>query len=53
MTVLWFIVWIIADNIGGREPLLLNPVNGWAATLIAAIALDLGSAHARTGARRR
>lgn len=47
MTVLWFIVWLIANNVGGHEGLLLNPVNSWAGTLILAIALDLGAAHAR------
>ena len=53
MTFLWFIVWIIANNIGSNEPLRLDPVNAWAATLILAIALDLGAAHARTGSSRR
>ena len=50
---LWFIVWLIADNVGGREPLRTAPVNVWAATLILAVALDLGSSHARQGRRRR
>ena len=49
MTLLWFIVWLVANNIGAHEPLLFNPVNGWTATLILAIALDLGAAHARGG----
>jgi hypothetical protein len=49
MTLLWFIIWLISDNVGGREPLLFNPVNAWTATLILAIALDLGAAHARRG----
>jgi hypothetical protein len=35
------------NNIGGHEPLLFNPVNAWTATLILAIGLDLGAAHAR------
>lgn len=52
MTLLWFIVWIIADNIGGHEPLRTAPVNAWTATLILAVALDLGSSHARQGRRR-
>jgi hypothetical protein len=43
----WFIVWLIADNVGAHEPLRADPVNAWAATLILAIALDLGTAHAR------
>ena len=47
MTVLWFIVWLIANTAGGHEPLLLNPVNVWTATLILAVGLDLGAAHAR------
>lgn len=47
MTFLWLIVWFIANNTGGHEPLLLNPVNGWTGTLILAIALDLGGSHAR------
>jgi hypothetical protein len=49
MTILWFIVWLIANLAGGHEPLLLDPVNGWTATLILAIALDLGASHARSG----
>ena len=47
MTVVWFIVWLIANSIGGHEPLLFNPVNAWTAALILAIGLDLGAAHAR------
>lgn len=47
MTIIWFIVWLIANTVGGHEPLLFNPVNAWAATLILAIALDLSAAHAR------
>ena len=47
MTVLWFIVWLIANSVGGHEPLLFDPVNGWTATLILAIGLDLGASHAR------
>lgn len=47
MTVIWFIVWLIANNVGGHEPLAFDPVNVWVATLILAIALDLGAVHAR------
>ena len=47
MTIVWFIVWLIANNVGGHEPLLFNPVTAWTATLILAIGLDLGAAHAR------
>lgn len=53
MTLIWFVVWLIADNVGGHEPLLLDPVNAWTATLIGAIALDLGAAHAGPVARGR
>jgi hypothetical protein len=47
MTLIWLVIWFIADQIGGHEPLLLDPVNAWTATLILAIALDLGASHAR------
>ena len=46
MTLIWFIVWLIANNVGGNEPLLLDPVNAWTGTLILAVALDLSAAHA-------
>jgi hypothetical protein len=52
MTLLWLVVWFIADQLGRHEPLLFNPVNAWTATLILAIALDLGGSHARAGAKR-
>jgi hypothetical protein len=47
MTLVWFVIWLIANNVGGDEPLLLDPVNAWVGTLILAVALDLGAAHAR------
>lgn len=53
MTVIWFLVWLVADNVGDHEPLLFDPVNIWTATLIAAIGLDLGAAHARPTSKRR
>jgi hypothetical protein len=46
MTILWFVIWVIADHIGSPEDLRLEPVNVWTATLLLAIALDLGRAHA-------
>jgi hypothetical protein len=49
MTFLWFVIWLIANNVGGHEPLLLVPVNAWTATLILAIALDLAGNHAARG----
>lgn len=41
MTILWFVVWLVADRIGDHEPLLFDPLNWWAATLLLAIALDV------------
>jgi hypothetical protein len=49
VTLIWFVIWLIADNVGGDEPLRLDPVNAWTATLILAVALDLGASHARGG----
>ena len=45
MTFIWFVVWLIANNVGAHEPLTFDPVNAWTGTLILAIALDLGAAH--------
>jgi hypothetical protein len=53
MTFLWLIVWLVANNVGSDEPLLLDPVNVWTGTLIGAVALDLAAAHTRPAARRR
>ena len=53
MTLVWFVVWLISNNVGGPEPLLFNPVNACTATLILAIALDLGASHARAPQKRR
>ena len=52
MTFIWFVIWLIANNVGGQEPLLLDPVNAWTATLILAAALDFGASHARPRAPR-
>jgi hypothetical protein len=46
MTIVWFVVWLIANNVGDSEPLLTDPVNVWAGTLILAAALDLARQHA-------
>jgi hypothetical protein len=46
VTLIWFVVWLIANNVGDHEPLATDPVNVWTATLIVAIALDLGRQHA-------
>jgi hypothetical protein len=52
VVLIWFVVWFIADLIGDREPLLLDPVNLWAGLLLLALALDLSAAVAG-GARGR
>ena len=46
MTLIWFVVWLVANLVGDEEPLVFDPVNVWAATLILAAALDLGRQHA-------
>ena len=46
MTLLWFIVWLIANVVGDNESLTVDPVNWWAGTLILAVALDLSRQHA-------
>jgi hypothetical protein len=51
MTVIWFVIWLVANNVGHHEPLLFNPVNAWAATLVLAVALDLSASHARPAMR--
>ncbi len=51
MSFIWFIVWLIANLVGADEPLKLDPVNGWTATLILAIALDLNRPRPELGRR--
>jgi hypothetical protein len=46
MTLVWFVVWLIANVVGDDAPLTFDPVNWWAGTLLLAIALDLGRQHA-------
>ena len=46
MTLIWFVIWLIANTIGDSEPLTVDPVNVWAGTLILVVALDLGRQHA-------
>ncbi|HET7568350.1 MAG TPA: hypothetical protein VFJ91_10185 [Gaiellaceae bacterium] len=49
MTFVWFVIWFVWDRVGDREPLLFDPVNVWAWTLLGAVALDLGGIHGRSG----
>ena len=46
MTLVWFIVWLIANVVGDTESLSFDPVNWWSGTLILAVALDLSRQHA-------
>jgi hypothetical protein len=48
MTIVWFVIWLIANNVGGGESLEASPVNAWLATLILAVALDLNRPDALT-----
>lgn len=41
MTIVWFAVWVIASLVGNHQPLVFDPPNWWAGTLLLAIALDL------------
>ena len=52
MTLVWFVVWLIANNVGGNEPLAADPVNAWAATLVLAVALDLNRPNVDFAKRR-
>lgn len=56
MTLIWFVVWLVADRIGDWASLTLHPVNIWVGTLLLAIAVDLSRPHAaelrRTDRRR-
>lgn len=51
MTVIWFVIWLIANNIGDREALTFDPLNVWAATLLFVIALDINRPQGIPGRR--
>jgi hypothetical protein len=46
LTLIWLLIWFIADLIGDEEPLLFDPVNLWTGALILALGLDLASLRA-------
>jgi len=46
VTFLWFLIWFVCNIIGSSEPITFDPVNGWAGTLLFAIAVDLAGVHA-------
>lgn len=52
MTLIWLLLWFIADRIGDREALRFDPVNVWAGTLLLVAALDLARQHAPERRRR-
>ena len=49
MTLVWFVVWLIANLIGDREGLRFDPVNWWAGALLLTVALDLSRQHVPGG----
>jgi len=51
VTLIWFVFWLIWNNVGDKEPLTFDPVNWWAGLLLLAAAVDLGGGHAH-GRRR-
>ena len=53
MALIWSLIWLIADMVGDHAPLLWNPVNIWAGTLLLAIAIDLSYQHVPGRAGRR
>jgi len=53
VTLIWFVVWFIANIVGDDAPLIFDPVNVWAGTLILAVALDLARRHASEFSRPR
>jgi hypothetical protein len=52
VALVWFVIWLVANAWGDQEPLLFNPVNWWAGTLIFAAALDLSRQHVPVAAKR-
>ena len=53
MTLIWFVIWLIANVVGDTESLTFDPVNWWAGTLILVVALDLSRQHAAPLGRKR
>jgi hypothetical protein len=53
VTLIWFVVWFIFDRVGDREPLLFDPVDWWAGSLLLVAALDLSRQHAPKHGRTR
>jgi len=51
VTLLWFVIWLIWNLVGDEEPLIFDPVNWWAGSLLFVIALDLARQHAPMGGK--
>jgi hypothetical protein len=45
VTLVWFVIWFVADRIGDNERLTFDPVNFWAGALLFTAALDLARQH--------
>ena len=41
MTLIWFLIWLIADSTGDSAPLCCDPVNFWTGILLFAVAVDI------------
>jgi hypothetical protein len=52
VTFVWFVIWLIANNVGGSEPLELDPVGFWAAALVLSVAIDLNRPRPELAQRR-
>ena len=52
VTIVWFVIWLVANIYGGTEPLSFDPVNIWAGGFLLTIALDLNRPSTREMARR-
>ncbi len=51
MTLLWFVIWFFWNLVGDEEPLIFDPVNWWAGSLVFVVAVDLARQHAPTMGR--
>jgi hypothetical protein len=53
MTLIWFVIWFVADHLGDAASLDASPANIWTTTLLLAVALDLARQHGSSMARKR
>jgi hypothetical protein len=51
MTLLWFIIWFVADHVGSHASLMFDPPNAWTATLLLAVAVDINRPPFAAGRR--